>query len=407
MSATTTTTITAAAVNRLPEHTQQQLAALAERAAPLAADIAASVSTTTTTTTTNTDGSPNLAQYQAALAARYRANIQRILKPDMNSFAAESTASSIDAAIAPAPTSSTPNGSAPELNFLPSPSPNLVSAFSPASSSPSPSYELATYAATNEDVDPTLATEDEEDEHLPPYEEEEGNTSDCTVTVTELDSPDTPADNIDQADMLRTATGTTASTSSSSTTGGVAIRPASATSSNDGAALSPSSDGGVPLPVSAASCLRPASRRALTPRTAAAAAASIAAAIAATPSPLSSYVPAQPRSHQQERERSPGPPPRPARPTHTASTTATLVSLGSKAYDGPMKAGPKSITSSKAGSTKSSSSSVLSVSPKAAVAKVARLAAHFGGARAYPDHTAAAAERQTQQLPTMRAAAFI
>lgn len=126
-------------VLNLPAHTQKQLANMAASPAP----------------TVSTDASP-MDQYRLTMAQRYRQQIQQIMTADL---------------LAQDPDAITP-------------APPLV---------PTTTSQI-TNAILTEDFE-VAEDEVDEDELLPPYEEEEGNASDCTITVQEIDSPDTPSDN--------------------------------------------------------------------------------------------------------------------------------------------------------------------------------------------------------------------
>ncbi|OJD28978.1 putative phospholipid-transporting atpase iib [Diplodia corticola] len=123
-------------VLNLPAHTQKQLALMAASPAPKVSD----------------DASP-MDQYRLTMAQRYRQQIQHIMDADL-------LAQDPDA-ITPAPITTT---------------------------------SQITNAILTADFDEVEVEEEEDDELLPPYEEED-NASDCTITVQEIDSPDTPSDN--------------------------------------------------------------------------------------------------------------------------------------------------------------------------------------------------------------------
>ncbi|KAL1635509.1 hypothetical protein SLS58_010205 [Diplodia intermedia] len=123
-------------VLNLPAHTQRQLANMAASPAPKLAD----------------DASP-MDQYRLTMAQRYRQQIQHIMEADL-------LAQDPDA-ITPAPITTT---------------------------------SQMTNAILTADFDEPEVEEEDDDELLPPYEEED-NASDCTITVQEIDSPDTPSDN--------------------------------------------------------------------------------------------------------------------------------------------------------------------------------------------------------------------
>ncbi|EOD45402.1 hypothetical protein UCRNP2_7882 [Neofusicoccum parvum UCRNP2] len=120
-------------VLNLPAHTQKQLANMASSPAPMPSPDATPVD-----------------QYRLTMAQRYRQQIQQIMNADL-------LAQDPDA-IVPAPITTT--------------------------------TQITTQILTSE-----FEVDEDDDELLPPYaEEEEGNASDCTITVQEIDSPDTPSD---------------------------------------------------------------------------------------------------------------------------------------------------------------------------------------------------------------------
>lgn len=126
-------------VLNLPAHTQKQLATMAGSPPPSPSPQATPFD-----------------QYRLNLAQRYRQQIQQIMEADL-------LAQDPDAII-PAP----------------------------ITTGQIPARMLASELEVSSDSD--------DDELLPPYAEDDGSSSDCTVTVQELDSPETPSDTVDASE---------------------------------------------------------------------------------------------------------------------------------------------------------------------------------------------------------------